>query len=86
MIFETIDFIHSNELMDENHAKEHASSDKDASEENNPEINAFCQLIDATIPKEEYFDYALCFYVASASEYMKKKNPYWYLIQLPWPI
>ena len=42
LIFETIDFIHSNELMDENHAKEHASSDKDASEENNPEINAFC--------------------------------------------
>lgn len=79
LIFETIDFIHSNELMDENHAKEHASSDKDASEENNPEINAFCQLIDATIPKEEYFDYALGFYVASASEYMKKKNPYWYL-------
>lgn len=79
LIFKTIEYIHSNALMDERLFQEREYFDNETSEGNKPEIEAFYQLLEAKIPKEEYYDYALGFYVASASKYMKKKNPYWYL-------
>lgn len=78
LIFNVIDFIHSNKLMDESLTQEREYFDKNTSEGNKPEIEAFYQLLEAKMPKEEHFDYALGFYVASASKYMDKKNPYWY--------
>lgn len=79
LIFKTIEYIHSNALMDESLKREREYFDNEISEGNKPEIEAFYQLLEAKIPKEEYYDYTLGFYVASASKYMKKKNPYWYL-------
>lgn len=79
LIFKTIEYIHSNALMDERLFQEREYFDNETSEGNKPEIEAFYQLLEAKMPKEEYYDYALGFYVASASKYMEKKNPYWYL-------
>lgn len=79
LIFKTIGYIHSNTLMDETLTQEREYFDNKTSEGNKPEIEAFYQLLEAKMPKEEYYDYALGFYVASASKYMEKKNPYWYL-------
>ncbi|SOE80076.1 hypothetical protein SAMN05720781_3238 [Fibrobacter sp. UWT3] len=79
LIFKTIGYIHSNALMDESLKREREYFDNETSEGNKPEIEAFYQLLEAKMPKEEYYDYALGFYVASASKYMEKKNPYWYL-------
>ncbi|SHM92235.1 hypothetical protein SAMN05720472_2666 [Fibrobacter sp. UWR3] len=79
LIFKTIVYIHSNALMDESLKREREYFDNEISEGNKPEIEAFYQLLEAKMPKEEYYDYALGFYVASASKYMEKKNPYWYL-------
>lgn len=79
LIFKTIGYIHSNTLMDETLTQEREYFDNEISEGNKPEIEAFYQLLEAKMPKEEYYDYALGFYVASASKYMEKKNPYWYL-------
>ena len=79
LIFKTIGYIHSNTLMDETLTQEREYFDNKTSEGNKPEIEAFYQLLEAKMPKEEYYDYALGFYVVSASKYMEKKNPYWYL-------
>lgn len=79
LIFKTIEYIHSNALMDESLKQEREYFDNETSEGNKPEIEAFYQLLEAKMPKEEYYDYALGFYVAFASKYMEKKNPYWYL-------
>lgn len=79
LIFKTIEYIHSNALMDERLFQEREYFDNATSEGNKPEIEAFYQLLEAKMPKEEYYDYALGFYVVSASKYMEKKNPYWYL-------
>lgn len=79
LIFKTIGYIHSNALMDKSLKREREYFDNEISEGNKPEIEAFYQLLEAKMPKEEYYDYALGFYVASASKYMEKKNPYWYL-------
>ena len=79
IIFQTIGYIHSNALMDETLKQEREYFDNETSEENKPSIAAFYQLIKAEKPKEEYFDYALGFYVASSTKYMKKLKPYWYL-------
>ena len=79
LIFKTIEYIHSNALMDERLFQEREYFDNATSEGNKPEIEAFYQLLEAKMPKEEHYDYALGFYVASASKYMEKKNPYWYL-------
>ena len=79
LIFKTIGYIHSNTLMDETLTQERENFDNATSEGNKPEIEAFYQLLEAKMPKEEHYDYALGFYVASASKYMEKKNPYWYL-------
>ena len=65
--------------MDERLFQEHEYFDNATSEGNKPEIEAFYQLLEAKMPKEEHYDYALGFYVASVSKYMEKKNPYWYL-------
>lgn len=79
LIFKTIGYIHSNALMDESLKREREYFDNETSEGNKLEIEAFYQLLKAKMPKEEYYDYALGFYVAFASKYMEKKNPYWYL-------
>lgn len=83
LIFKTIEYIHSNALMDERLFQECEYFDNETSEGNKPEIEAFYQLLEAKIPKEEYYDYALGFYVGFASEYMEKKNTYWYLTFKP---
>ncbi len=79
MIFKTIEYIHSNALMDESLTQEREFFDTGTSEVSKNNIDAFYQLINAKMPKEEYFDCALGFYVGAASKYMEKKNPYWYL-------
>lgn len=83
LIFKTIEYIHSNALMDERLPQERKYFDneiskKETSEEIKLEIKAFYQLLEAKTPREEHFDYALGFYIACASKYMKKNNQYWY--------
>ena len=77
LIFKTIEYIHSNALMDERLPQERKYFDneiskKETSEEIKLEIKAFYQLLEAKTPREEHFDYALGFYIACASKYMKK--------------
>lgn len=79
LIFRTIDYIHSNKLMDEKLEREREYFDNETSEGNKPGIEAFYQLIEAQMPKDEHFDYALGLYIAASSKYMENKNPYWYL-------
>lgn len=79
LIFKSIGFIHSNALMDETLELERNCFDNETGEGNKPGIEAFYQLIRAEMPADEYFDYALGFYIAASSKYMEKKNPYWYL-------
>jgi hypothetical protein len=83
LIFKTIEYIHSNALMDESLKQEREYFDNETSDGKMPEIEAFYQLLEKKIPKEEYYDYALGFYVGFASEYMEKKNTYWYLTFKP---
>ena len=78
LVFKTIGYIHSNALMDETLEQEREYFDNKTSEGNKPGIEAFYQLIEAQMPKDEYFDYALGFYIGTASKEMEKKNPYWY--------
>lgn len=79
LIFRTIDFVHSNTLMDETLTQEREYFANETSEGNKPEIEAFYQLIEAQMPSDVHFDYALGLYIAASSKYMEKKNPYWYL-------
>lgn len=79
LIFKTIGYIHSKALMDETLEKEREYFDNETNEENKSEIEAFYQLIEAQLPTDEHFDYALGLYIAASSKYMEKKNPYWYL-------
>ena len=70
-IFQTIAYIHSNALMDESLEQEREYFDNETSEGNKPGIEAFYQLIEAQMPKDEYFDYALGLYIDASSEYME---------------
>jgi hypothetical protein len=79
LIFKTIGYIHSNELMDESLTAEREFFKNATSELSKNNAEAFYQLIEAKMPKDEYFDCALGFYIGAASQYMEKKNPYWYL-------
>lgn len=79
LILQNISYIHSNALMDETLKQEREYFDNETSEGNKPGIKAFYQLIEAQMPSDEHFDYALGLYIATSSKYMEKKNPYWYL-------
>ena len=68
LIFEAITFIHSNSLMDESLTQEREYFDNETSEGNKPGIEAFYQLLDAKMPKEEHFDYALFLYIGIYSK------------------
>lgn len=83
LIFKCISFIHSNNLTDEDISNERKYFDKDKSEVNEAGVEAFYQLIQAVMPKDEFFDYALGFYIAIISRNEKEKNLDWYLTFKP---
>ena len=73
LIFKSIGFIHSNKLIDEDLSDERKYFDKDKSEVRKAGIEAFYQLMQAEMPKDEFFDYALGFYIAIVSKNARKK-------------
>ena len=68
LIFKAIGCIHFNVLMDESltHVTEYLNNKTSVG--NKPGIEAFYQLLEAKMPGEEYFDYALFFYTNLYSE------------------
>ena len=83
LIFKCIGFIHSNNLIDDDLSNERKYFDKDKSEVSEVGVEAFYQLIQAEMPKDEFFDYALGFYIAVVSKNEEKKHLGWYLTFKP---
>lgn len=83
MIFKCIGFIHSNNLIDEDLSNERKYFDKDKSEVSEAGVDAFYQLIQAEMPKDEFFDYALGYYIAIVSKNEEKKHLDCYLTFKP---
>ena len=79
LILKVIGYIHSKALMDESLTAEREFFKTATSELSKNNAEAFFQLVKAEMPKEEYFDCALGFYVGAVSKYMEKMNSYWYL-------